>query len=56
MLGKGAPRFRDDGSFAGYIGCLLDITDYRSIPTAGAGGTARCTCGRLYPPPPAASA
>jgi len=30
MLGKGAPRFRDDGSFAGYVACLLDITDYRS--------------------------
>lgn len=31
MLGKGAPRFReDDDSFAGYVGCLIDISDYRS--------------------------
>lgn len=30
MLGRGAPRFREDGSFAGYVGCLIDITDYRS--------------------------
>src|ERR1017187_6985570 len=37
MLEKGAPRYRDDGSFAGYVGCLLDITDYR------------CDCGHLCP-------
>jgi len=30
MLGKGAPRFREDGSFAGYVGCLVDVTDYRN--------------------------
>jgi len=27
VLARGAPRFRHDGSFAGYVGCLLDITD-----------------------------
>jgi PAS domain S-box-containing protein len=30
MLGKGAPTFREDGSFDGYIGCLVDIADYHS--------------------------
>jgi len=29
MLGKGAPLFREDGSFDGYVGCLIDIGDYR---------------------------
>jgi len=29
-LGKGAPKFREDGSFDGYVGCLIDIGDYRS--------------------------
>ena len=29
MLGKGAPRFREDGSFDGYVGCLIDVADYR---------------------------
>ena len=28
MLGKGAPRFREDGSFDGYVVCLIDIDDY----------------------------
>jgi PAS domain S-box-containing protein len=30
VVGQGAPRFREDGSFAGYVGCLLDITDYHN--------------------------
>jgi PAS domain S-box-containing protein len=29
MLGKGAPRFREDGSFDGYVGCLIDLVEYR---------------------------
>jgi hypothetical protein len=29
-LGKGAPRFREDGSFDGYVGCLIDIEDYNA--------------------------
>jgi PAS domain S-box-containing protein len=41
MLGKGAPRFREDASFAGYVVCLLDIADYRKV---------RCPCGRLCLP------
>jgi len=28
-LGKGAPKFRQDGGFDGYVGCLIDIGDYR---------------------------
>jgi hypothetical protein len=28
MLGKGAPRFREDGSFDGYVVCLIDVADY----------------------------
>ena len=27
-LGKGAPQCREDGNFAGYVGCLIDIADY----------------------------
>jgi PAS domain S-box-containing protein len=27
VLGHGAPRFREDGGFAGMLGCLADITD-----------------------------
>jgi len=29
MLGKGAPRFGEDGSFDGYVGCLIDLADDR---------------------------
>jgi PAS domain S-box-containing protein len=33
MLGKGAPQFRENGRFEGYVGCLIDIDDYRhSMP------------------------
>jgi len=42
MLGKGAPRFREDASFAGYVVCLLDIAEYRTV---------RCPCGRISLPP-----
>jgi len=28
ILSKGAPRFRKDGSLAGYVGCLIDIAEY----------------------------
>jgi len=27
VLGKGAPKFRRDGSFDGYVGCLIDLGD-----------------------------
>jgi PAS domain S-box-containing protein len=50
-LGKGAPRFREDGSFAGYVGCLIDIADYRGTPEVHACGAVRCLCGRLCPLP-----
>ena len=30
LLGKGSPRFRPDGSFAGYISSCIDITDRKS--------------------------
>jgi len=29
MLVKSAPRFREDGSFAGYVGCLIDVPGSR---------------------------
>jgi PAS domain S-box-containing protein len=29
MLDHGVPRFTEDGSFAGYIGCCIDITDQK---------------------------
>lgn len=32
MLSKGAPKFRRDGSFDGYVGVLIDIADYRDAP------------------------
>jgi hypothetical protein len=32
MLARGMPRFRDDGAFAGYIACLVDVTDQRPLP------------------------
>jgi PAS domain S-box-containing protein len=50
-LGKGAPRFREDGSFAGYVACLIDITEYRGTPEVHTCGAARCPCGRLCPLP-----
>jgi two-component system cell cycle sensor histidine kinase/response regulator CckA len=31
MLGTGAPRYSPDGTFLGYIGTCLDITDQRSL-------------------------
>ncbi len=31
MLARGMPRFHDDGKFAGYIGCLVDVTDQRPL-------------------------
>ncbi|MGQ4649625.1 PAS domain S-box protein [Lyngbya aestuarii] len=31
ILDKGTPRFTPDGSFAGYIGCCIDISDRREI-------------------------
>jgi len=33
MLGKAVPRFREDGSFDGFVSCLIDMADFR-----GAGG------------------
>jgi len=30
MLNKGAPKFRHDGSFDGYVGVLIDLAGYRS--------------------------
>jgi len=42
MSARGAPRFREDASFAGYVVCLLDIAEYRTV---------RCACGRICPPP-----
>jgi len=50
-LGKGAPRFREDGSFAGYVGCLIDIAGYRGTSEVHACGAVRCPCGRLCPLP-----
>lgn len=32
MLVHGVPRFEEDGTFAGYIGCLVDATDQRLPP------------------------
>jgi PAS domain S-box-containing protein len=29
VLDIGAPRFNDDGSFAGYVGCCMDVTDLK---------------------------
>jgi PAS domain S-box-containing protein len=34
MLSKGAPKFRPDGSFDGYVGVLIDIADYRGAEEA----------------------
>ena len=34
MLGQGVPRFLEDGSFAGYIGCCSDITDQKDAKIA----------------------
>jgi len=30
MLTQGRPRFQDDGTFSGYIGCFVDVTEQRS--------------------------
>lgn len=29
MQARGVPRFREDGVFAGYVGCLVDVTEER---------------------------
>ena len=34
MLDRGAPRFLDDGTFAGYVGCCIDITDQKEAKAA----------------------
>jgi PAS domain S-box-containing protein len=34
MLASGVPRFEDDGGFAGYIGCFVDVTDQRQPVSA----------------------
>jgi hypothetical protein len=28
MRGHGEPRYLDNGTFMGYVGCLIDVTDY----------------------------
>jgi PAS domain S-box-containing protein len=33
MLDQGVPRYLDDGVFAGYIGCCIDITDEKEAKT-----------------------
>jgi PAS domain S-box-containing protein len=44
MLVKATPRFREDGSFAGYVGCLIDVSEC-------GGDTAVRACGRIRPLP-----
>lgn len=34
MRTHGAPRFRGDGAYAGYVGCFVDVTDQRSAVLA----------------------
>jgi PAS domain S-box-containing protein len=34
ILDQGLPRFLEDGSFAGYIGCCVDITDQKEAKAA----------------------
>lgn len=34
MLDRGTPRFHDDSSFAGYVGCCIDITDEKEAKLA----------------------
>lgn len=34
MLDHGVPRFTEDGSFAGYVGCCIDITDQKDAKAA----------------------
>jgi len=51
MLSKGAPRFREDRSFAGYVGCLIDIGGYCDTPEIRSCEAIRCPCGRLCPLP-----
>jgi PAS domain S-box-containing protein len=31
MLDIGVPRFHEDGSFAGYIGCCIDVTQHKQV-------------------------
>jgi PAS domain S-box-containing protein len=50
-LGKGAPRLREEGSFAGYVACLIELTDYRGTPEVHTCGEVRCPCGCLCPLP-----
>jgi PAS domain S-box-containing protein len=33
MVARGMPRFHDDGAFAGYIACLVDVTGQRPLTT-----------------------
>jgi PAS domain S-box-containing protein len=34
LLDKGVPRFQEDGSFAGFIGCCVDITEVKQARAA----------------------
>jgi PAS domain S-box-containing protein len=36
MLSQGAPRYREDGSFAGFVGCITDVTELRNGRLSGA--------------------
>jgi PAS domain S-box-containing protein len=42
MQGRARPRFLDDGTFAGYIACIWDVTDYHTA-TMDLRKQARCT-------------
>lgn len=32
MEGRGVPRFLDDGTYAGFISCVIDLTERRAVP------------------------
>ena len=42
MLGRGAPRFREDGAFAGFVGAVVDIEDPRGIVGEWSAGKPTC--------------
>jgi hypothetical protein len=33
MRGHGTPRYLENGTFMGYVGCLIDVTDYHDAVT-----------------------
>ena len=51
ILDRGTPRYMPDGTFAGFIGSCIDITERRGAGGASCGGRCRCATSSCRSPP-----